>query len=108
MYNSYQRGDKVKQIIIVGNFAGEDPLAAVGACGVPVMAFLALANGFSAGVCVLISQLFGVGETEQMRRQAGFLIYSAYARNGNCRDLCRHFYERLCVEIHFGYARRSA
>ena len=40
--------------IIVGNFAGEDPLAAVGACGVPVMAFLALANGFSAGVCVLL------------------------------------------------------
>lgn len=60
--------------IIVGNFAGEDPLAAVGACGVPVMAFLALANGFSAGVCVLISQLFGAGETEQMRRQASTSI----------------------------------
>ena len=60
--------------IIVGNFAGEDPLAAVGACGVPVMAFLALANGFSAGVCVLISQLFGAGETEHMRRQASTSI----------------------------------
>ena len=60
--------------IIVGNFAGEDPLAAVGACGVPVMAFLALANGFSAGVCVLISQLFGAGETEKMRRQASTSI----------------------------------
>lgn len=43
--------------IIVGNFAGESPLAAVGACGVLTMAFLALANGFSAGACILIAQL---------------------------------------------------
>ena len=48
--------------IIVGNFAGEPPLAAVGACGVLTMAFLALANGFSAGACILIAQLFGAGK----------------------------------------------
>lgn len=41
--------------IIVGNFASEAALAAVGACGVLTMAFLALANGFSAGACVLIA-----------------------------------------------------
>lgn len=56
--------------IIVGNFSGEDALAAVGACGVLTMVFLALANGFSAGACVLIAQLFGAGKTEKMRRQA--------------------------------------
>ena len=56
--------------IIVGNFAGESPLAAVGACGVLTMAFLALANGFSAGACILIAQLFGAGREEEMRRQA--------------------------------------
>ncbi|MCM1498722.1 MAG: MATE family efflux transporter [Clostridium sp.] len=56
--------------IIVGNFAGETPLAAVGACGVLTMAFLALANGFSAGACILIAQLFGADKTEDMRRQA--------------------------------------
>ena len=62
--------------IIVGNFAGEAPLAAVGACGVLTMAFLALANGFSAGACILIAQLFGAGKAEDMRRQASssFLI----------------------------------
>lgn len=42
--------------VIVGNYADEDSLAAVGACGILTMVFLALANGFSAGVCVLISQ----------------------------------------------------
>ncbi|MDE5776443.1 MAG: MATE family efflux transporter [Treponemataceae bacterium] len=56
--------------IIVGNFAGESPLAAVGACGVLAMAFLALANGFSAGACILIAQLFGADKTDEMRRQA--------------------------------------
>lgn len=56
--------------IVVGNFAGEAPLAAVGACGVVTMAFLALANGFSAGACVLIAQLFGSGKEKEMRRQA--------------------------------------
>ena len=56
--------------IIVGNFAGESPLAAVGACGVLTMAFLALANGFSAGACILIAQLFGGSKKEDMRRQA--------------------------------------
>lgn len=56
--------------IIVGNFAGESPLAAVGACGVLTMVFLALANGFSAGACILIAQLFGAGKEEDMRKQA--------------------------------------
>ena len=60
--------------IIVGNFAGESPLAAVGACGVLTMAFLALANGFSAGACILIAQLFGADNKEDMRRQASSSI----------------------------------
>ena len=60
--------------IIVGNFAGEASLAAVGACGVLTMAFLALANGFSAGACILIAQLFGAGKVDQMRQQASSSI----------------------------------
>ena len=56
--------------IIVGNFSGEEPLAAVGACGVLTMIFLALANGFSAGASVIIAQGFGAGQEKEMRRQA--------------------------------------
>lgn len=56
--------------IIVGNFAGETSLAAVGACGVLTLVFLAMANGFSAGACVLIAQLFGAGKEKEMRKQA--------------------------------------
>ena len=56
--------------IIVGNFSGETSLAAVGACGVLTLVFLAMANGFSAGACILIAQLFGAGKEKEMRRQA--------------------------------------
>ena len=56
--------------LVVGNFAGDAPLAAVGVCGVLTLAFLALANGFSAGAGVLIAQHFGAGEEKEMRAQA--------------------------------------
>lgn len=55
---------------LVGNFFGETSLAAVGACGVLTLVFLAMANGFSAGAYVLIAQLFSAGEEKEMHRQA--------------------------------------
>ncbi len=55
---------------VVGNFSGEAPLAAVGACGVLTIAFLSLANGFSVGGSVLIAQHFGAGEKTKIRGQA--------------------------------------
>lgn len=60
----FQQFYNTADTIIVGNFSGEAPLAAVGACGVLTMAFLALANGFSAGAGVIIAQLFGAGREE--------------------------------------------
>ncbi len=60
--------------IIVGNFSGEGPLAAVGACGVLTMVFLALSSGFSAGASVIIAQSFGAGKEAEMRRQASSSI----------------------------------
>lgn len=60
--------------IIVGNFAGEAALASVGACGVLTMAFLALANGFSAGAGILISQLYGGDKKKALRNQASSSI----------------------------------
>lgn len=49
--------------IIVGNFAGEAALASVGACGVLTLAFLALANGFSAGAGNIDRVKLGVKHT---------------------------------------------
>ena len=56
--------------IIVGNFESEDAMAAVGATAVLTMAFLAFANGFSAGAGVIIAQLFGAKRDDELRRNA--------------------------------------
>ena len=56
--------------IIVGNFESEDAMAAVGATAVLTMAFLAFANGFSAGAGVIIAQLFGAKKDDDLRRNA--------------------------------------
>ena len=54
--------------VIVGNFASEAALSAVGTTGSLTFLFLAVANGFSAGAGVLTSQYYGAGRYEEMRR----------------------------------------
>lgn len=60
--------------IIVGNFAGEAALSAVGTTGCFAFLFIAIANGFSAGAGVLVAQLFGAKEEKEMRRTASTAI----------------------------------
>ena len=47
--------------IVVGKFAGEAALSAVGTTGSFAFLFLALALGFSAGNGVVVAQQFGAG-----------------------------------------------
>ncbi|MDE6728026.1 MAG: MATE family efflux transporter, partial [Oscillospiraceae bacterium] len=56
--------------VIVGNFASETALSAVGTTNCLTLFFLALANGFSAGAGVIIAQHFGAKESEKMRENA--------------------------------------
>ena len=60
--------------IIVGNFASESALSAVGTSGTLTFLFLAIANGFSAGAGVLTSQYFGAGREQEMRRTSSVAI----------------------------------
>lgn len=60
--------------IVVGNFAGEAALSAVGTTHPLVMFFLALANGFSAGAGVIVAQQFGREDYGSMRRTAACSI----------------------------------
>lgn len=60
--------------IVVGNFASEAALSAVGTTGSLTFLFLAIANGFSAGAGVLTSQYFGAGENEEMKKAASVSI----------------------------------
>ena len=56
--------------IIVGNFAGETALSAVGTTGCLGMILIALAEGFSAGAGVVISQLYGAEKESELRSHA--------------------------------------
>ena len=60
--------------IIVGNFEGQQALSSVGACTSLTILFTALALGFSIGAGVLISQYFGAGRLQELRRYAATSI----------------------------------
>lgn len=56
--------------IIVGNFAGEDSLSAVGTTAPVTFFFLAVAMGFSQGNGVLVSQYYGANDEKRVRSAA--------------------------------------
>lgn len=60
--------------IVVGNFANEAALSAVGTTGSLVFLFIAIANGFSSGAGVIVSQYYGAGDINRMRKTAGASI----------------------------------
>lgn len=56
--------------VIVGNFASEDALSAVGTTGSFAFLFLAIATGFSAGNGVVIAQCYGAKDEKGVRANA--------------------------------------
>ena len=56
--------------IVVGNYAGEASLSAVGTTGSFVFLFLAVAMGFSAGSGIVIAQHYGAGDEKAVRANA--------------------------------------
>ena len=56
--------------IIVGNFAGEQALAAVGTMGNLTFLLLAVASGLSTGAGIQVAQYYGGRDIEQVRRSA--------------------------------------
>jgi len=68
-------------MIIVGRFAGEESLSAVGTTGSFVFLFLAVALGISAGNGVVVSQRYGAGDEQGTRANAslGLLLMGMLA-----------------------------
>lgn len=52
--------------VVIGNFAGTEALAAVGACSSPMMVLQAVLFGIGGGVSILVSQAFGSGNHKQV------------------------------------------
>ncbi len=63
----FQQLYNVADSVVVGQFVGEDALAAVGASFPITMIFMAIALGSNTGCSVIISQLFGAKENARMK-----------------------------------------
>lgn len=66
--NVFQQLYTVVDTAVVGQFVGVEALASVGAADWPNWMVLGLVTGFAQGFCILISQRFGAGDLEGMRR----------------------------------------
>ena len=65
--NIFQQFYNIIDSMVVGNFVGEQALAAVGASYAVTQLFIAIATGAGIGCSVIISQLYGAGQMERMK-----------------------------------------
>ncbi len=75
--NLFQQLYNIIDTIIVGNFVGEEALAAVGASTSLAFLFIALATGMSIGSSVVISRFFGGKQLEKMKTAIYTIIFTA-------------------------------
>ncbi len=66
--NLLQQIYSLADTLIVGNFAGQNPLAAVGTSFPVTFLLLALATGMTNGVGVMAAQFYGARKTDEFRR----------------------------------------
>jgi len=77
--NVFQQLYNMVDAIIVGRFVGQKALAAVGSTGTIMFLLLGFAIGLTAGFTVLISQRFGAGDREGVRRSTANAVLLSLA-----------------------------
>jgi len=73
--NLFQQLYNMVDSIVVGNFVGEDALAAVGACGSTNFLFFSLSSGLAIGIGIIVAQFFGAGDEKNVRNTIANSIY---------------------------------
>ena len=65
--------------VIVGQFVSQDALGAVGTCSPLTFLLISLAMGLSVGASILVSQLYGAGRMEELRKSVstGLILLTA-------------------------------
>lgn len=91
----FQQLYNVADSVVVGNFAGEDALAAVGASYPITMLFVALAMGAGLGSSVVVSQYFGAKRFEPMKTSISTIFIAMAALAAVCTVLGILFCEPL-------------
>lgn len=74
--------------LVVGNFAGESALAAVGTTGTLTTLVISLLAGFTTGMSIMISQLFGSGEHDAVTKTASTFTAFTIAASTALSVLC--------------------
>jgi len=64
-------------VAILGNFTGDDTVAAVGATSVLVFLLNALVNGLSSGINIIVARCVGSGEEDRARQATGTAFLTA-------------------------------
>lgn len=114
-------------MVVVGNFTGEDALSAVGTMGSVTFLLLAVATGFSSGAGILVAQRFGARDEADVRSAAstsvillilmglimtlggilfsGILIDGLLAVPGDIRGMASDYLVIYCIGLvfQFGY-----
>lgn len=85
--NIFQQFYNMADSIIVGKYVGSNALGAVGAVGNLNFLFFSLCLGLSSGLGILISQFFGAGETEYVKKIIANAIYITLA-SGVLMSIC--------------------
>ena len=73
--NLFQQFYNLADTVIVGQFGGEYGLASIGAVGSVNFLFFSLCMGMGAGVGIMISQNFGAGKDEYVKKIVGNSIF---------------------------------
>ena len=76
--NIFQQFYNMVDSIIVGQFIGEEALAAVGSTGSMVFLVIGFCNGIASGFGVMISQAFGAGDKKRLRNYVADAQRSGY------------------------------
>lgn len=66
--NLFQQMYNTVDSLIVGNFLGSGPLAAVSSSGSLIFMLIGFLSGISAGAGVVVARLFGAGDTENLHK----------------------------------------
>ena len=73
--NIFQQFYNMADSVIVGKFVGSNALGAVGSVGSLNFMFFSLCMGLGSGIGVLISQYFGAGQDEYVRKIIANAVY---------------------------------
>lgn len=73
--NLFQQFYNMADSIIVGQFVGDNALGSVGATGSIGFLFFSLSFGLSAGIGIVISQFFGAGQIDKVKKTIATSMY---------------------------------